>query len=108
MDRSQLTLMIASALFLAIALGWALRWIYGFLNPPPPPEPLADSEWAVYAKACEDQRDAATARLEEVERDLNNRLAQTQAELTAAMETLGTMRREAREQQMRSDEATSA
>ncbi|MHA3913247.1 hypothetical protein [Halovulum sp. GXIMD14793] len=107
MNQQQLTLTIAAALFAAIVLGWILRWIFDLLNPPPPPEPLADSEWAEYAKACEAERDDAQARLAEVENDLGRRLTQAQAELEAAMDGLGDARREARELQMKLDEATS-
>lgn len=97
MDRMQLTLVAAAALFVAVILGWGLRWIYELLNPPAPPEPKADSEWAEYAKACEAQRDEAYDRLEEVERDLTNRLNQAQAELSAAMDALGDARRAAQD-----------
>lgn len=95
MDRTELTLMAAAALLVAIAIGWGLRWVYDLLNPPPPPEPIADSEWAEYAKACEAAREAALAHVGEVERELGNRLTQMQAELDAAMEGLGEARRQA-------------
>ncbi len=107
MDQQKLTLTIAAALFAAIVLGWILRWIFDMLNPPPPPEPIADSEWAEYAKACETEREATQARLDEVERDLGGRLTQAQAELDAAMDGLGDARREVRELQMKLDETTS-
>ena len=94
MDQTQLTIVIAAGLFIAILLGWCLRWIFNLLNPPAPPEPKADSEWAEYAKACEADRDAAQARLAEVERDLGARLNQANAELQAAMDGLGDARRE--------------
>lgn len=93
MDRTELTIVAAAALMVALGLGWVLRWIYSLLNPPPAPEPRADSEWAQYAKACEAQRDAAQARLAEVERDMGNKLTQAQAELSAAMEGLAAARR---------------
>ncbi|WP_112322354.1 hypothetical protein [Oceanibium sediminis] len=97
MDRTELTLFASLALIVAVLIGWGLRWVYGVLNPPTPPEPLADSEWAEYAKACEAARNETAARLEEVERDLNNRLSQAQAELSASMEALGDARRRADE-----------
>lgn len=103
MERTELTVIIAVALFAAVALGWVLRWVFDLLNPPPPPEPVADSEWAEYAKACEAQRDDAVARLAEVERDLGNRLTQANAELTAAMDGLGDARREAQTLQAQLD-----
>ena len=108
MDRQQLTLTIAAALFAAIVLGWILRWIFDLLNPAPPPEPVADSEWAEYAKACEVEKEAAQAQLAEVENDLGRRLTQTQAELEAAMDGLGAARREAHELQAKLDDLTSA
>ncbi len=97
MDRMQLTLVAAAALFVAVVLGWGLRWIYELLNPPAPPKPKEDSEWAEYAKACEAQRDEAYDKLEGVERDLTNRLNQAQAELSASMEALGDARRAAQD-----------
>ncbi|MEO0911624.1 MAG: hypothetical protein AAFY59_01325 [Pseudomonadota bacterium] len=104
MDRSSLTLTIAIALFIAILIGWALRWVYNLLNPPPPPEPIADSEWAEYAKACEAARDETYAKAADMERNLTNQITQMQAELTAAMEGLGDARREARALQEQLDQ----
>lgn len=104
MDGSSLTLIIGISLFAAVLAGWVLRWIYEMLNPPPPPEPVADSEWAEYAKSCEAERDDARARLEEVERDLENKLVQVNAELTAAMEGLGDARRTAQDLQAELDD----
>lgn len=108
MDRQELTLIITAALFAAIVFGWVLRWIYSLLNPPAPPEPIADTEWAEYAKSCETAREAAEARLNEVERDLSNRLTQTQAELSAAMEGLGDARREVHDLSEQLTQATNA
>lgn len=97
MERTELTFVAAAALLAAVATGWALRWVYEHLNPPPPPEPLADSEWAEYAKSCEAAREAAEARLAEVERELGNRMTQAEAERDAAMDALGEARRQAYE-----------
>ncbi|MHA3976154.1 hypothetical protein ACW9UR_00600 [Halovulum sp. GXIMD14794] len=97
MDRTQLTILVALAFLLAMAFGWMLRWGYDLLNPPPPPEPKDDSEWAEYARACEAARDEAQGRLSEVERELGNKLQQAQAELEAAMDGLGAQRRYATE-----------
>jgi len=97
MDRTQLTLLVTLALFCAMGVGWILRWGYNVLNPPAPPEPRDDSEWAEYARACEAAKDEAEGRLVEVERDLGNKLAQVQAELEAAMDGLGAQRRYATE-----------
>lgn len=113
MDRTELTLFASLALIVAVLIGWALRWVYNLLNPPPPPEPLADSEWAEYAKACEAARDDAVNRLAEVERDLGNRLNQAQAELSASMDALGDARRRADEldaelAQLKQEQAPSA
>ncbi|MEM8787689.1 MAG: hypothetical protein AAGE76_05470 [Pseudomonadota bacterium] len=95
MDRTGLTLIAATALLVAVVLGWALRWIYGLFNPPPTPEAPADSEWAEYAKACEAERDAAVARLTEVEAQLSGQLSEARAERDAAMDGLGDARRAA-------------
>ena len=101
MDRTELTIVAATALMVALGLGWVLRWIYSMLNPPPPPAPKADSEWAEYARACEAQRDEAQARLAEVEREWSTKLTQAHAELSAAMEGLGAARRATRELEAR-------
>ncbi|NNU79671.1 hypothetical protein HMH01_04375 [Halovulum dunhuangense] len=97
MDRTQLTLIAAAALLFALILGWTLRWVYELLNPPPPPEPKADSEWAEYARSCEAQRDEAIARQSEIERELGGKLAQAQAELSATMDGLRDARASVRE-----------
>lgn len=111
MERTELTLVAAAALLAAMLIGWALRWIYEHLNPPVPPEPKADSEWAEYAKTCEAERDEARTRLTEVERDLGNKVAQAEAERDAAMDGLGEARRWAHEleaelESYRSDDKT--
>lgn len=93
MDRTELTVFATGALVVAVLIGWGLRWVYEMLNPPPPPEPLADSEWAEYAKAWEVAKNEAESRLAEVERNLSTRLTQVQAELDAAMDGLGDARR---------------
>ena len=103
MDNQQLTVIVAVGLFVAVLVGWGLRWIFDLLNPPPPPEPVADSEWAEYAKACEAAREAAETALAEMERDLGNRLSQANAERDAAMEGLGDARRQTQELQSELD-----
>ena len=101
MDRIQLTLLVTLALFCAMGVGWLLRWGYDLLNPPPPPEPKDDSEWAEYARACEAGKVEAEQRLAELERDLGNKLVQVQAELVAAMDGLGDSRRYVQELEAR-------
>lgn len=108
MDRTQMTLAIAAALFAAVLLGWGLRWIFALLNPPPPPPPTPDSEWAAYAKSCEAERDQAVAHRDELERQLTNRLTQTQAELDATMEGLRAARTEVHDLERRLSEAGAA
>ncbi|MEM9429261.1 MAG: hypothetical protein AAGA32_07160 [Pseudomonadota bacterium] len=108
MDRTELTLVVGVALFAAVLLGWVLRWIYGLLNPPPPPPPVPDSDWAEYAKSCEQERDAAQARLAEVERDLQSKIVQANAELEATMDGLRDARREVNELRSKLDGAMTA
>jgi hypothetical protein len=95
LDRTDLTLVIAAALLAAVAFGWGLRWIYGILNRPAPPPPPDETELMAALRQADEARLAAEQNAYEIDQYYRNRLTQTEAELQAAMDTLGALRREA-------------
>ena len=98
MTRAELTLAIAAALFLAVLLGWMLRWMFGRMNAGP--RSLArTADLAERLHAAEDAQARAEARLAEVEADLSHRLAMLHAELDSAHDRLA--RAEAQTEEIR-------
>ncbi len=97
MDRTDLSLVIAGALLAAVLIGWCLHWVYSLLTRAPAAAPLDENSLVAALQEAERSRDEAIDRMESVERDLSNRLTQSQAELSAAMDGLGAARREAEE-----------
>ena len=86
MNRTELILVMSTALFAAFILGWLLRWAFGRLN-------------RVNSVDVTEIDDLAS-RLHDAETALDetrNRLVQNEHELEAAMDGLGSARREAEE-----------
>ncbi len=94
MDRGQLTLTITGALIAAAIAGWCLRWIFGIINRPPPAPPPEETELMASLRQAQEAQAAAEKQLSELDQYYRNRLAQTEAELEAAMDALGAVRRE--------------
>lgn len=94
MDRTQLIIIIAVVLFAAFLLGWILRWGYGSLNRINAANMGEIDDLANRLHEAELQKDEAEQLLHDREWELKNKLAQTQAELDAAMAGLGEARRE--------------
>lgn len=90
MNRSELTLVIAGALVLALLIGWTLRWMLGRLDAAGPGNAARAADLAARLHDAEDARARAEARLAAVERDLTGRLAQLESELNAALDRLDT------------------
>lgn len=89
MDRSELTLAIAGALFGAVLLGWVLRWLFGRLNSPSGSLGIGrTTEIATRLHEAEEAVAQARSRLAAVETDLGERLAEAQRELDAAQKDL--------------------
>lgn len=94
MNRTELTLVIALVLFLAVLLGWCLRWSYNRLVSG---APVAPDSMAARLHEAELAKEAAINRLVETERNYANLLNQAYAERDAAMSSIGDARREAEE-----------
>ena len=97
MDRVQFIIAIALILFVAFALGWLAHWLITRFSQ----VSSADlNELEALAKAlhdAEESRDQAIAYLQQREAELTNQLAQTEAELRAAMDGLRDARHETEE-----------
>lgn len=94
MNRTELSLLIAAVLCLAVLAGWCLRWGYNRLAAG---SPVAPESMAARLHEAELAKEAAIARLAETERNYANLLNQAYAERDAAMESIGNVRREADE-----------
>jgi nitrogen fixation/metabolism regulation signal transduction histidine kinase len=95
MDRNELTLALTAAFFGAVLLGWFLHWVFGMLNRRSGPKSIKQTALLVErVQNAEEARLAAEARLQAVERDLNQRIALMQAELNTAHESLEAARDE--------------
>ncbi|MDF2231145.1 hypothetical protein P2H44_01115 [Albimonas sp. CAU 1670] len=105
MTRLELALALGAAMALSAALGWALHALWARLVRRPDAaearqqelmRQLADAEEARDALVAEAaaERDALHGRLEEVETELTRALHEREAELEAAMDTIGSLRRE--------------
>lgn len=95
MNRTELTLAIAGTFLVAVLIGWTLRWIFSRLNQSSATITAGSNELAARLHTAEEARDAAFRERDETVRELKNKLDQTEAELTAAMDGLGQARREA-------------
>ena len=92
MGRTELTLVIGTALVVAVMVGWALRWFVSKMNTT---GPIASDEAMGRMREAETARDAAEAQVVDVERQARQEIARLEAELDAAMSGLGNARREA-------------
>ena len=97
MNRTEFIVVTAAILFVAFAMGWFAHWlIHRFTR-------VSDSEMGELDKMAqalheaEEQRDQAVAYFQQREAEMTNQLAQTEAELRAAMDGLREARHEAEE-----------
>ena len=95
MSRAEFILVTAVVLFLAFGLGWFAHWlIHRFTR-------VADADIGEVERLAhalheaEEVRDQAIAYLQQRESELTGQLAQTEAELSAAMDGLREARRQA-------------
>ena len=95
MGRTELTAIIAGIFVAAVILGWLLRWGFGRVRYMSQSRPGIATDMASRLHAAEEARDAAVGDRDEAISDMKNRLRETEAELTAAMDGLGNARREA-------------
>ena len=92
MGRTELTLVIGTALVLAVVVGWVLRWFVAKMNTT---GPIASDEAMGRMREAEEARDAAEARLAQVEQEARQESARLNAEIEATMSGLRNARQEA-------------
>lgn len=97
MNRTDFTLAIAIILLVAFALGWFTYWLLHRFTRVAGGDMAEMDRLAQSLHEAEETRDQAILYLEEREAELLNQIAQTDAELRAAMEGLRDARHEAEE-----------
>ncbi len=89
MNRTDLTLIIVSAIVIALVLGWSARWLFDRLNRVPHG---ADENGQDPLEAAEEARDNAEAELTRIQLEYASEYNQLKAELEATMDGLRTAR----------------
>jgi len=89
MNRTDLTLIIVSAIVIALVLGWSARWLFDRLNRVPHG---ADENGLDPIEAAEAARDLAEAELSRIQLEYASEYNQLKAELEATMEGLQSAR----------------
>ena len=97
MNRTEFVFATAIILLLAFCLGWFASWLIHRLTRVTAADMGELEQMAQALHEAEEGRDQALAYLESREGALGNQLAQTEAELRAAMDGLREARREATE-----------
>jgi len=92
MNRTDLTLIIVSAIVIALVLGWSARWLFDRLNHVPHG---ADENGQSPLDVAIAERDAAEAELARIQGEYASEYNQLMAELSATMEGLQTARQNA-------------
>ena len=97
MNRTEFTIAIAIILLVAFALGWFTYWLLHRFTRVAGGDMAEMDRLAQSLHEAEETRDQAILYLEQREAELLNQIAQTDAELRAAMEGLRDARHEAEE-----------
>jgi predicted nucleic acid-binding Zn-ribbon protein len=97
MNRTEFIVVTAIILFVAFALGWFAYWLLHRFTRVSGAEMGELERMAQELHEAEEMRDQAIAYLQSREAELTNQLAQTEAELRAAMDGLRDARHEAEE-----------
>lgn len=97
MNRIEYIVVTAIVLFIAFALGWFTYWVLHRFARIAGDEMGEVDRLAQSLHEAEEMRDQAIVYLEQREAELSNQIAQTEAELRAAMEGLRDARMEAEE-----------
>lgn len=100
MDRTELTIIIGSALVVAVIIGWGLRWFFDRMNTT---GPMASDEVVARMLNAEAAQAQAEAQLTEVQKNARGAERALTAELEAAMTGLGNARREAEQWRVESE-----
>ncbi|WP_102107835.1 hypothetical protein [Oceaniglobus roseus] len=97
MNRTEFIIATAIVLFVAFMLGWFASWLVHRLSRVSQSDIGELDNLAQQLHEAEQTRDEAIAYVQSREAEMNNQLAQTEAELRAAMEGLRDARHEAEE-----------
>lgn len=97
MDRAQFILTTAIILFVAFILGWFAHWLVHRFTRVSQSDVNELERMSQELHEAEETRDQAITYLQQREAELMNQLAQTEAELGAAMDGLREARQEAEE-----------
>ena len=94
MNRTELIAVTTVVLFVAFVRGWFVSWLMHRFTRVTTSDLDEVDHLAQQVHEAEEARDAAESEMRERERELSNRLSQTQAELSATMEALRDARSE--------------
>ena len=97
MSRTEFILVTAIILFVAFAMGWFANWLVHRFTRVSRQDIGELERMAQELHEAEETRDQAITYLQQREAELTNQLAQTEAELSAAMDGLRESRHEAEE-----------
>ena len=97
MNRTEFIAITAIILFVAFILGWFAHWLLHRFARVSQSEMGELDKMAQALHEAEEQRDQAVTYFQQREAEMTNNLAQTEAELRAAMEGLRDARQEAEE-----------
>ena len=97
MDKFELILIVAFALLMSFVIGWILSRLFRNINQNPHLEESDVNELTTTLLNVEEERDNTIAYVQNREKELANQLGQVKAELNAAMDGLGSARREVAE-----------
>mgnify|MGYP007107011756 FL=1 len=97
MDKFELILIVAFALLMSFVIGWILSRLFRNINQNFHLEERDVNELTTTLLNVEEERDNTIAYVQNREKELANQLGQVRAELNAAMEGLGSARREVAE-----------
>ena len=97
MNRTEFIVAIAAILFVAFILGWFAHWLISRFTRVSQSDVGELDKLAPSLHEAEETRDQAIAYLQQREAEMSNQMAQTEAELRAAMDGLRDARHEAEE-----------
>ncbi|MCV6586700.1 MAG: hypothetical protein OIF47_14305 [Marinibacterium sp.] len=97
MSRTEFIVVTAIVLFAAFVMGWGAHWLVTRFTRVNPRDVDEFDRMSRELHEAEETRDEAITYLQQREAELSNRLAQSEAELSAAMEGLRVARAEAEE-----------
>lgn len=87
MDRNDLTLAIAGALFAAFLLGWIFRGFFGRMNASGPRSARRTADLAAQLHEAEDARERSERRMARIEKEAEARITELRADLARCRET---------------------